>query len=144
MDYPGLAVFGVALFTFLTISAVAGMITEYKKRRLQLEAVRAAIERGQPFDPALVDRLIGKDNLIGKDKPEEESPLGLRIAGIVTIASGLGIDLLSFFVFPVAPLAFYPIIGVGVVAVCVGVGLLICARVVERDQQSRAMGNTGT
>ena len=132
----------IALFTFLTISAVAGMISEYKKRRLAIDVLRTAIEHGQPLDPALIDRLSGKE----KEYEEEGAPLqplSFRIGGIVTIATGIGIALLAFFVFVVFPTAFYPVIGLGVLIVCIGISLLISARVVERDQKSRASDQPG-
>src|SRR5262249_15019084 len=119
----------------LAISAVAGIVGGYKKRRLEIEPLRAAIERGQQLDPALVERLMMRER---HGKGAELEPVQFRIGGIVTVAAGIGVALLSFFISRVAPSAFYPILGVGVVAICVGAGLLVCAGVVERHRNTRA------
>lgn len=135
MDHMGLAVVGVALFTFLAVSAVAGSVAEYKKRSRELEVLRTAVERGQPLDPALVEHLTMRHGL----GPESEhQPVDLRIGGIVTIGSGIGVALLACFLIPVAPSWFYPVAGVGAVAVCVGISLLICARTIERRRDTQA------
>jgi len=140
MNHIGLTVIGVAFWAFLAVSAVAGIIGEYKKRRIELEPLRAAIERGQQLDPALVERLMMRPQH-GKDSALE--PIQYRIGGIVTVATGIGLILLSFFINPVYPPAFYPLIGVGVVTVSVGVGLLISARVLERHVRSEAAREAG-
>jgi uncharacterized protein DUF6249 len=134
----------VAVLVFVTISAVAGTVAEYKKRRLELELLRAAVERGQPLDPALVEHLMRRQST----DPESEADSGhksvdFRIGGIVTIAAGIGIALLAFFLNPVAPTAFYPVMGGGVITICIGIGLLICVRAIERHRDSRATSDTG-
>jgi Domain of unknown function (DUF6249) len=120
---------GVALFVFLAVATVAGVVGEYKKRQLAYQALRAAIERGQSLDPAVVDRLMAPE-------PRQESinPLHLRVGGIMTVASGIGVAGLSFFD-PITLGSFgrLPLLGLGCVALCVGVGLLIAARVAERS-----------
>ena len=140
MNHIGFTVLGVAFWAFLAVSAVAGIIADYKKRRLELEPLRAAVERGQQLDPAIVERLMRGT------RPEQVSELdavSMRIGGIITVASGIGIALLSFFIKAVAPIAFYPVLGAGVVAVCVGVGLMLSARAMERYRGSRAPGEAG-
>ena len=121
---------GIAFFVFLAAASIAGIVADYKKRRIALEPLRAAIERGQQLDPQLVERLMAPES-----RDEGLNPLYLKVGGIVTIASGIGVALLSFFVAQVAPVAFYPVLGAGVVAVCVGVGLTVAARVVEGHSQ---------
>jgi len=135
MGHIGFTVLGVAFWAFLAISAVAGIVGDYKRRRLELEPLRAAIERGQQLDPALVERLIARQH---PEKDAALEPVYFRIGGIVTVAAGIGVGLLSFFLNPVIPSAFYPLLGIGVVAVCIGASLLICARVVERHNGSQA------
>ena len=128
---------GIAFFTFLAVSAVAGMVSEYKKRRLELEPLRAAIERGQQLDPAVIGRLMGQEPASAHS---QYRPIDFRIGGIVTLASGIGVGILAFFLAPVAPRWFYPVLGIGVVAICVSVGLLVCARVIEHHIRSQAVG----
>src|ERR1700719_3674057 len=109
----------IAFWIFVTIAAVAGIVADYKKRGLALEPLRAAIERGQQLDPQLVELLMAPDR-----RDDHLNPLYLKVGGIVTIAAGVGVALLSFFVSQVVPMSFYPMLGAGLVAVCVGVGLL--------------------
>jgi hypothetical protein len=127
----------IAFWIFLTVAAVAGIVADYKKRGLALEPLRAAIERGQQLDPQLVERLMAPDR-----HGEPLNPLYLKVGGIVTIAAGIGVAVLSFFVSQVAPISFYPVMGGGLVAVCVGVGLVIAARVVE-SHNARLAGTRG-
>jgi hypothetical protein len=127
----GPAVVGVAFWAFLAIAAVGGMISDYKRRRLELEPLRAAIERGQPIDPALLERLLTPRSDEGK--PLE--PLYLRIGGIMTIAAGAGIALMSVFIRALSSQAFLPLIGGGLLVVCVGVGLVIAASAVEQHRR---------
>src|SRR6202011_2203650 len=94
--------------------------------RLELEPLRAAIERGQQLDPAIIERLMAREQ-----RASEPEPVYFRIGGIVTVAAGIGVGGLSFILDRIAPQAFYPILGAAVVAACVGVGLLICARVID-------------
>ena len=128
MHHFGPFAVGIAMFAFLAIAAVAGIVADYKKRQIALEPLRAAIERGQPLDTALVERLMAPEPRAN----EALNPLHLRVGGIITIAAGVGVAILSYLLGRVATDAFYPVLGVGLVAVCVGVGLLISAGVAER------------
>jgi hypothetical protein len=133
------AIVAVAFWTFLAVSAVAGIIADYKKRRLELEPMRAAIERGQQLDPAIVERLMAREQ-----KRSEPEPVYFRIGGIVTVSAGVGVGVLSFLVDRFVPQGFYPVLGVAVVAICVGIGLLICARVIDQHlNNSRAQRGPG-
>jgi hypothetical protein len=119
----------IAFWIFVTVAAVAGIAADYKKRRLAYEPLRAAIERGQQLDPALVERLL---------RPEPDkgiNPLYLQVGGIITLSAGVGIVILAFLLNQVAPVAFYPVLGGGVVTACVGTGLLIAARAVSRYRE---------
>lgn len=123
-----LVIVGIAFFIFLTVSAVAGIVAELKKRQYALDAVRVAIERGHPLDPALVDRLIDPE-----PAPSRLNPLHLRVGGIITSAAGAGIGLLALIVMHIVPQALYLGLGLAGLAICVGLGLVIAAAVVARD-----------
>ena len=114
---------GVAFWMFIGAVAIAGIITDYQKRRLNVELLRTIIEKGQPLDPALVTKLISPDVAERRVDPED-----LKLGGIITTASGIGIFLMSFFIGRLAPIALYPIMAGGTIVICVGVGLLIGAR----------------
>jgi hypothetical protein len=113
----------IAFWTFVSIAVVAGVIGSYKKRRLELEPIKLALERGQPIDPAMLDRIMGRG------PAEKLDPQLIHIGGIITVAAGVGVGLLSLFL-PHA--AHLPVMGAGVLAICVGIGLLIAARTVVK------------
>ena len=56
MQHVGFAMVGLGFWIFLSVSAVAGIVADYKKRYLQLEPLRIAIERGQQLDPSVIER----------------------------------------------------------------------------------------
>ena len=121
---------GIAVFAFLAIATVAGVIGDYKKREAAMAPLRAAIERGQPIDPLVVEKLMAPE-------PEEGlNPLHLKIGGIITIASGVGVAVLSLFAGGFAPIARLPLLWLGCLAVFVGLGLLAAARVADRHQKN--------
>ncbi|HVP33354.1 MAG TPA: hypothetical protein VMT09_06850 [Steroidobacteraceae bacterium] len=116
----------IAFWIFVTVAAVAGIVSDYKKRQLALEPLRLAIERGQQLDPALVDRLMAPERDAGLN------PLYLRVGGIICLAAGVGVVILAFLLNQVAPASFYPLLGGGAVTLCVGGGLVIAARAAEQ------------
>jgi Domain of unknown function (DUF6249) len=112
----------IAFWIFLAVATVAGIIGDYKKRRMELEPLRLALERGHPVDPAVVDKLLYRG------RQDKLDPMLIHVGGIITIAAGVGVGLLSYFVDPLFPQARRPLIGLGILAVCVGIGLLIAGR----------------
>lgn len=121
--------FGIAFWLFMAVAAVAGIVSDYKKRQLELEPLRAAIERGQQLDPAIIERLMQREQ-----REQELNPLYLQIAGIIAVAAGIGLGPLGWFVSRALPGAIYPILGAAVLVLCVGVGLVVAARVIDRHQ----------
>ena len=124
----------IALLLFLTVCAVAGIVADYKKRQLAVEPLRLAIERGQQLDPAVIERLMTPDRDPGL------SPVYLKIGGIIVLSLGVGIALLAFFLTQLeeARTAFFPLLGAATVVICLGGGLLISARAVERQQTAHS------
>jgi hypothetical protein len=103
--------------------------SEYKRRKAAIEPLRLAIERGQALDPELVRRLLGCDR---HDKPLD--PELLQIGGIITTAAGTGVALFAIFLSRVFPQWQLPIVGVGVLVICLGVWLIVGARVLKRNR----------
>jgi len=132
----------IALLLFLTVCAVAGIVADYKKRRLALEPLRAAIERGQQIDPAVIERLMTPDRDPGLN------PVYFKIGGIIILSLGVGIALLAFILTQVdqTRIVLYPVLGGATVVICLGAGLMISARVVEQQRAQAAAtghGNAG-
>ncbi len=124
----GITVVAVVFWIFVAIVSVAGMIQDYRKRQLALEPLRIAIEHGQQLTPEIIDRLLGK-----QERHDALDPRQLRVGGIITCASGLGVALLSIFVAKVSPPFHWILLGAGVLTLCVGLGLLVAARSLQCD-----------
>ena len=130
MHNPAWLFLGLAFWLFMTVAAVAGIVAEYKKRKLELEPLRAAIERGQQLDPAIIERLMAREQ-----REQDPNPMYLQVGGIIAIAAGIGIAALAAFVSQVLPGSLFPILGAGVLVICVGVGLVFAARAIDRHQR---------
>jgi hypothetical protein len=140
MQHIGPFAVAIAMFAFLAVAAVAGIVADYKKRQIVIEPLRAAIERGQPLDPAVVERLMAPE----PREADTLNPLYLKVGGIITIAAGVGVAMLGYFIGLVEASAFYPILGLGLVAVCIGVGLMIAAGVAERHAHGSNKSGTAS
>jgi hypothetical protein len=122
----------VFFFLFILAVCIAGIVFDYRKRKLQVEALRIAAEHGERLDPALMERLVAQH----PDHPRNDprlAPHYVQIGGIITTAAGVGVGLFAFFIGKVAPIALYPILGAGVVVICVGLGLLVAAHAMKRS-----------
>lgn len=125
------ATVAVAFWIFLTVSAYAAIKYDFRKRELAMESLRAAIERGQPLEPAVVEHILGRHSASAADEAQDLAPY-LQIGGIITIAGGIGVFIAAFFVGLQFPIAKLPMLGAGALAVCIGVGLRVAARALGR------------
>ncbi len=136
-DATGAAAVGIAFWVFVVIAVVAGVVSDYKKRRIELEPLRAALERGLPLDPALVERLMARP-----EQPDPGiNPLHLRLGGVIVICVGAGVAILAACLWPLVPVAFLPVLGGAALLVCIGIGLLIGARIAEQHERRAAAGS---
>jgi hypothetical protein len=99
-----------------------------------MDSLRAAIERGQPLDPAVVEKILARQSAADSDTPQDLQPY-LQIGGIITIAGGIGVVSAAFFVGLQFPVAKLPMLGVAALAICVGPGLLLAARALGRHRR---------
>jgi len=60
---------------FITIVSVAGIMYDYRKKRLVVDTLRHAIEHGAQLDPALLDRLLSHQ----KDADAREQTMDPRL-----------------------------------------------------------------
>jgi len=129
-------VVAVAFWVFVGVVVVAGIVADYMRRRGTVDVIRTAIEKGQQLDPALIEKLTASEH---RDEPIE--PLHVKLGGIITLATGVGIALLAFFISRIAPVALYPILGFGVVVICVGVGLFVGANMLAGARERERSRN---
>jgi hypothetical protein len=133
----GIPFLWIGFWVFLCVSSVAGIVSEYKKRRLELEPLRAAIERGQQLDPAIIERLMAREQ-----HETEIDPMHLRLGGIIVIAAAIGLALLAIFLQMVVPKALFVLFGAAALGICLGVGLHIAARVLQRARATEDAAGT--
>ena len=104
----------------LTISVV-GTVLPYLKHRETQRTIRTAIEKGQPIDPALLTEAA--------PKREENKPEALLLFGLVLIAAGLGLQLMSMFIgWAGNGEPIWPINGAGAIAIFIGIALFSFGR----------------
>jgi hypothetical protein len=137
-DSLGGAIAAVAFWTFLAVCAVAGMRYDFRKRQLAMESLRAAIERGQPLEPGVVEKLLARHSEPERDDAQDLEPY-LQIGGIITLAAGIGVLIAAFLVGLQFPIAKLPMLGAGALAACVGAGLRYSARAVGRYRLRRRL-----
>jgi hypothetical protein len=128
MQNLGPFITGAAFWLFIGACAVAGIIADYKRRRLGIEVVRAAIEKGMALDPALIEKLTSREH--GEDSKVDSTDL--KLGGVITLAAGVGLCPVAWLLSQFMPVLFYPTLGLGVLAIFVAIGLLIGAGIVAR------------
>lgn len=123
---------GAAFWLFVGAVAIAGIVADHKKRRLGVDLLHAMIEKGQPLDPALVEKVMSQ-----QASNERVDPMDLKLGGIIVTAVGIGLVPMSYFIGKLAPIAVYPILGASVIIIFVGVALLVGAKVITdaRDRE---------
>jgi len=133
----GAYLIGVAFWVFVGAAAVASIIAEHKKRRLGVDLLRAMIEKGQPLDPALVEKVMSQHA-----SDERIDPVHLKLGGIIVTAVGIGLLPMAYFISKLAPIALYPILGSSAITLCVGGALLFGAKVIadarERERLNKS------
>jgi hypothetical protein len=132
MLHSGAAVAAViAFWMFLGAVAISGMVYDYRRRQLAMETLRMAVEHGQHLEPGTLERLLARHH---HDEPQQAEDLRpyLHIGAVLTIAAGIGVLIAGLFIGNEYPAFLYPIIGLGVIAICVGIGLRISVWVLRR------------
>ena len=125
---------GTAFWTFVAIVSVAGIVGDYQRRKLMLEPLRLAIEKGQPLDPKVVEQLMRREQSDNQTQPEH-----LRIAGVITLASGVGVAIAGALMAQLQPRLLYFALALGAIAACVGIGLIVAGNLLARHRTARAI-----
>ena len=125
---------------FWMAMAVIVFITVWGKRAAERErqlTLRAAIERGQQIDPAMIEKIMA-----GQQKPKQ-SQFGLLIGGVVVSFAGVGLVLMGLILGAEDPEVLKGLLGSGVLVAMVGAGLVV-AHVLQRRLQAAASSPTDT
>lgn len=123
---------GVAFWVFVAIVVLAGIWLAYARNRETQKTIRLAIEKGMLLDAALIDTLVARK----PGKPED-----YWVGGAVCIAVGIGLPILGYFVGRIEPIAFFPIVGAGILVGLIGISLVVCGMMVGRRGTACKPGN---
>ncbi len=128
---------GTAIAVAAALLAVAGVVIAFilasqKKHQARLELLRYAVERGMTLDVELLDR-IERTDAAGANARPRRLGRGARIAGIITIAFGVGFAIFACFIGAVSRSGLIPMLGVAAFYICLGSGFLIVSRALRRD-----------
>jgi Domain of unknown function (DUF6249) len=121
----------IAFWAFLAAVAIAGMVYDYRRRRLAMETLRMAVEHGQHLEPGTLERLLARHHAEEPQQTEDLRPY-LHIGAVITIAAGIGVLIAGLWIGQDYPAFRFPIIGIAAIAICVGIGLRISVRVLQR------------
>jgi hypothetical protein len=128
---------GNAIAVAATLLAIAGvLIAVVTSRRLRYQAkldfLRTAMERGVPLDPESIDKVMHPSRTAAAKRALPRGQ-GARVAGILTIAFGVGYAVFAGFIALVSPSALFPLLGVACLFIFVGIGLLVVSRVLRNE-----------
>ena len=127
------ALAGAAFWGFIAMVVVANVVREIFMRRESEMTIRLAIEKGQQLDPATIDKLL-KSNKKG-------SADSLMVAGGVTLATGLGLPIMGYFIgWGGEHDAFYPLLGVGALVSFIGLAFLVLSTVIRNRKPQTGQG----
>ena len=114
----------IPLTFFATIAAIV-IVPRYLKsveRQKMAETLRAAIEKGQPLPPEMVNMLTAD----AKPRPSPERDLR---RGVIFVAIALGLAALGLAVGQGEPDATYPMIGLAAIPGFIGLALIAISRI---------------
>ncbi|MDH3620161.1 MAG: DUF6249 domain-containing protein [Gammaproteobacteria bacterium] len=129
----GLAAFG--FWMFIAAVSVGGIWDGVRKREAEHETLRRMIESGKAPDQDLIDKLLGH-----KKDPARD----LKVAGLIVIFVAPGLALMGWLIGLAEPSAIMPLLGVAGLVGCVGIGLLVASRFLERAHEADSAGNKST
>jgi hypothetical protein len=124
------AVAAFAFWGFIAVVIVANVWRETAMRRETEMTIRLAIDKGQQLDPATLDKLLRSNRGRG--------PESLLVAGGVTLATGLGLPIMGYFI----PDAFRPLLGVGTLVSFIGLALLVVSSIVRSRRAQIGQGQS--
>lgn len=124
----------IAFWGFVAIVVVAYYWDNIRKREAQHETVRRMMESDKPVDPAIMDKVL---SLSGSEN--ENLGRDLKVSGLIVIFLAPGLAVLGWFLSLLAEEALYPLLGVALLMVFLGVGLLVAAKAArEPDRDNSA------
>jgi hypothetical protein len=135
MGNLGVGLTGVAFWAFLAAVVVAETWAKAKNRAADREMLRRLIESGKPIDQSLLDQVLGER----KERPDR----GLKIGGIIVLSLAPGMVIFGLMLGQ-NDAEIHPMIGIGGLLACLGVGLLVASVVARKslEEDERSAGTS--
>ena len=121
----GLGAFG--FWIFIGAVVVAGIWYDAKRKESQQQTLRRIVESGRDFDQAIIDRVIGVSEA-------EKQAQDLKVAAYIVLPLAPGMLIMGLFIGMFASEARLALTGVSFLMLCIGGGLWLAARYVERTE----------
>jgi hypothetical protein len=121
----GYGFMGGAFWLFLAAVVVAGIWSDIREKEAKERTTQKLIEHGKDMKPEDLEKLIGLS-----EKDDQDLARGLKVAGLITLFVAPGLSILGW-----AVGKFQILSGVGVLVLCVSIGLLVAGKYVEKSQQ---------
>jgi hypothetical protein len=121
----------LAFWGFIASIIIGGMWYSIRTKEAQQETLRRMIESGRPVDHELADKLLS----VGEGSPHLDRDL--RVAAVLSLPTAAGLGLFGVVLGIQYPEALTPLLGAAVLLACIGVGLLVAARMVAREKRDR-------
>jgi hypothetical protein len=125
-------IIGAAFWLFIASIVLGGMWYAHAQNREIQKTIRLALEKDIPLDDALMGKLAIR---------QSGNPADYYIGGYVCLAVCLGLPILGYFVGLIAPEAFYPIAGAGILIGLVGISLILGGKLLDRREKAVHSGN---
>ena len=133
---------GTAIAVAAALLAVAGVcialiLSAQKRHQARLDLLRYAVERGMTLDVELIGKLTQAEGAMpgGPGSWPRRPGRGARIAGVLTTAYGAGFAIFACLIGSTTRGALVPMLGVAALFLCMGVGFLIVARMLSREEK---------
>ena len=127
--------FWIAIVLIVVVSAARKYFIERERQR----TLRAALERGQQIDPALLQNIVSRPVTTNSSE-------GLQSGGIIMIALGIGLAVMGYCISlgdPSDQDARMPMLGVGLLVACMGIGMLGASRLARRPKDGTGPSDAG-
>jgi Na+/H+ antiporter NhaD/arsenite permease-like protein len=112
----------ISLFAMIAIIVVAPRYLKSLERQKMAETLRAAIEKGQPLPPEMI-------NVLTADAKPPPSPQRDLRRGVILLGVALGLVAMGLIIGLSEPDATYPTIGIAAIPAFIGLALIAISRI---------------
>jgi hypothetical protein len=108
----------ISMFAMIAAIVIVPSWLKSRERAEMQNTLRAAIDKGQPMPPEVIDALT-------KNVKQPSSALSDIRTGVIWIAIGVGIGVFGYFVSYEADGALHPMMGIGAIPVIIGASFVV-------------------